>query len=372
MNMPEDAPFLFLTCKRESVPLLKDEIAALFPKWRFSYSRPAFLTYKLPDGTGTLQSALEKRNELIFASSCSAVLGRVRGETPAEMPALLASFMEGRFPAAWERLGLAIPMPTRVHFWSPASPAPTPQTLGVTSELSRFLPPPLPKPAIDSRILPLSARPGEVCLDCAEVLPTEWYIGVHQVSDFHGQFPGGYFPLTIPTDATSRAWLKFEEGLRWSGFPIGRGARCADIGASPGGGSQALLARGAEVLGVDPAEMAPAVLNHPDFTHLRGKIHQLKRKLFRKTRWIICDMNVAPNYTLDALEELTLAREIEVRGLLFTMKLFQTELAKQIPEYLARVRGWGFNQIQVRQLTYNRQEVMVAALKYPFRSRKPK
>ncbi|MBQ3389295.1 MAG: hypothetical protein IJG60_08795 [Thermoguttaceae bacterium] len=373
MSMPEEAPFLFLTCKRESTPLLKDETAALFPEWRFSYSRPSFLTYRLPEGTNTLRSALERSGELIFASSCSAVLGKVSGAAPGEMPGLFASFMEKRFPEAWRRLRLSVPLPSRVHFWLPSSPAPTPQTHARASELSRFLPGQNTGSDLAEGFFPPSLpRPGEVCLDCAEVLPTEWYIGVHQVRDFHGRFPGGYFPLTIPTDGTSRAWMKFEEGLRWSGFPIGRGARCADIGASPGGGSQALLARGAEVLGVDPAEMAPAVLQNPDFTHLRGRISQLKKKLFRKTRWMIGDMNVAPNYTLDALEELTSSREIEVRGLLFTMKLFQTGLARRIPEYLDRVRGWGFNQIKVRQLTYNRQEVMVAALKHPFRSRKSK
>ena len=40
--------FIFLTCKRESTPLLKDEMKLRFPEARFSYSRPSFLTYKLP------------------------------------------------------------------------------------------------------------------------------------------------------------------------------------------------------------------------------------------------------------------------------------------------------------------------------------
>ena len=121
------------------------------------------------------------------------------------------------------------------------------------------------------------------------------------------------------------------------------------------------------MLGVDPAEMDPLVLAHPNFTHLRGRINQLKRKLFRKSRWFLTDMNVAPNYTLDALEELVARDDIEARGLLFTLKFFDWKFADDVPEYLRRVKSWGFNHVRARQLQYNRQEIMVAALKKPFR-----
>ena len=78
-------------------------------------------------------------------------------------------------------------------------------------------------------------------------------------------------------------------------------------------------------------------------------------------------MNVAPNYTLDALEELVARDDVAARGLLFTLKLFDWKLADHIPEYLARVKSWGFNVVKARQLLFNRQEIMVAALKKPFR-----
>ena len=130
--------------------------------------------------------------------------------------------------------------------------------------------------------------------------------------------------------------------------------------------SQALLARGAEVLGVDPAEMDPRVLANPNFTHLRGKVSQLKRKLFRKSRWFITDMNVAPKYTLDALAELVARDDIAARGLLFTLKFFEWNLADNIPEYISRIKSWGFNHVKARQLQFNRQEIMIAALKKPF------
>jgi 23S rRNA (cytidine2498-2'-O)-methyltransferase len=203
-------------------------------------------------------------------------------------------------------------------------------------------------------------------LDCVIVAPDQWWVGYHQARSIASQWPGGMMPLELPAEAVSRAWLKMEEGLRWSQLPIPRGARCAELGSSPGGASQALLARGFSVIGVDPAEMDPAVLANPQFTHIRRRVTQVRRKEFRKIRWLMADMNVAPNYTLEAVEEIVTHSEVNVRGMLLTLKLFEWKLAEQLPEYLERIRGWGFNIVRARQLQHNRQEVCVAALKKPF------
>jgi 23S rRNA (cytidine2498-2'-O)-methyltransferase len=141
------------------------------------------------------------------------------------------------------------------------------------------------------------ASVGETVLDVVRVEDNLFFVGVHFVmkdSPIHVLYSGGIIPIQLPTDAVSRAWLKFEEGLRWSQFPIDANSCCVDIGASPGGGSQVLLARGAEVLGVDPAEISEVVLNNPKFKHIRGRINQTQRSLYKKAQWIIADMNVAP------------------------------------------------------------------------------
>jgi 23S rRNA (cytidine2498-2'-O)-methyltransferase len=75
------------------------------------------------------------------------------------------------------------------------------------------------------------------------------------------------------------------------------------------------------------------------------------------------DLNVAPNYTLDAVESIVTHRATHFRGLLLTLKLIEWELAEHIPEYLERVRSWGFEYVRARQLSYNRQEICVAALR---------
>jgi 23S rRNA (cytidine2498-2'-O)-methyltransferase len=174
----------------------------------------------------------------------------------------------------------------------------------------------------------------------------------------------------MPPEAVSRAWLKMEEALRWSQLPIPPGARVAEIGSAPGGASQALLARGMIVTGIDPAEMAPAVLNHPHFTHIRRRSIQVQRREFRKTRWLTADMNVAPKYTLDAVESIVTHPMANIRGMLLTLKLPEWSLAQRVPEYLERIRRWGFNIVRARQLQYNRREICVAAMQKPFR-RKP-
>ncbi len=202
------------------------------------------------------------------------------------------------------------------------------------------------------------------------ISPKQWWAGFHRAKLIASRHPGGMMSLELPADAVSRAWLKMEEALRWSQLPIPRGARVAEIGSAPGGASQALLARGLIVTGIDPAEMAPAVLNHPRFTHIRRRSMEVRRRDFQRIRWLTADMNVAPQYTLDAVEAIVAHPRISIRGLLLTLKLPQWALAASLPEYVARIRSWGFNQILARQLQYDRREVCVAALQRPFR-RKP-
>jgi len=177
-------------------------------------------------------------------------------------------------------------------------------------------------------------------------------------------------PLELPPQTVFRAWLKMEEALRWSEFPIAKGARWAEIGSAPGGSSQALLQRRMEVMGIDPAEMDRAVLDHPMFTHVRRRAIAVRRREFRKIRWLAADMNVAPGCTLDVVEEIVTHQEVNIRGLLLTLKLPDWSLAEKMPEYIAQIRAWGYNIVRGRQLVHNRQEVCVAAQQQPFRRKR--
>ena len=339
--------FLLTTCQIGSEKPLKGELLRGFPMLRFAFSRPGFLTFKIVDEhCDSLTLADSVREHCVFPRFVGVSLGKIAMDSPVAMVEQLEEFKR---PEKIER----------VHFWTrDKHPVGEKGFEPLRTETDHVM---------EQRIADAlglccgKAAPGERILDGVQVEPDLYWIGYHRATDERSRFSGGLFPMEIPTDMVSRAWLKFEEAIRWSGLPIGCGTRCADIGSSPGGAAQALLTRGAEVLGVDPAEMDPKVLKYPNFTHIRGRIGQVKRSLFRKVRYVIADMNVAPNFTLDVVDELVSRRDNDIRGLLFTLKMFQLELADLIPEYTKRLQSRGFDVIQVKQLQFNRQEIMVTA-----------
>jgi len=169
------------------------------------------------------------------------------------------------------------------------------------------------------------------------------------------------FTKPLPADAVSRVYLKMLEAMRWADFRIRRGQRVIEIGCAPGGASQALLDAGAHVIGIDPAEMHPLVLGHPRFRHIRRRSKEVRRHEFQGVDWLTCDINLPPNYTLDTVEAVVAHPGVEFRGLLLTLKLLDWSMAEKIPEYLERVRSWGFASVAARQLHHNRREVCVAA-----------
>ena len=353
-----DPSFLMMTCQIGAEPVMKREILDHHPEFRFSYSRPGFVTWKVPE---SFFEARSPEIESVLMRYCGISIGKVRGNTLSE-----------RVQAFWDLVGDR--RFDRLHVFSrdrfvpgehDFEPGLTHDDALVHQHLMKNAPNFLQKTVCQYPFL--EAKKGNRILDCLQVAQDEWWIGYHKVSDWRSSLPGGLLPIRMPTDAVSRAFLKFEEGLRWSGFAIEAGSQCLDIGSAPGGGSQALLARGAKVIGVDPAEMAPFIINQPNFTHLRGRINQLKRNYFLKSRWIITDINVSPNYTLDVLEDLITHPKMRIRGMLFTLKLLDWKFFADISDYTKRIRTWGFQNIQVKQLQFNRQEVMVSCQKTQYK-----
>ncbi len=353
------ADFLFATCQIGAERAVKGELALCWPAFRLAFSRPGFLTFKLPD-----DHALAEDFDLksVFSRAYGFSLGPASGNS-----------LDALARGVWE-IAQGRPI-RRIHVWEKDArepgdhgyePSITPAAVEAHEILLRHCRH-RESMAPDASEATAPALPGERVLDCVLLSPQEWWVGYHRAKTGATRWPGGMLALELPPDAVSRAWLKMEEALRWSRLPIPPGARVAELGSSPGGASQALLARGYRVTGVDPAEMAPAVLAHPNFTHVRRRAMQVRRREFRKIRWLTADMNVAPACTLDAVEAIVTHPEIRVRGLLLTLKLPTWDLAARVPEYIARVRGWGYNRVRARQLQYNRREVCVAALQRPFR-----
>lgn len=354
--MPARPRFIFCTCQIGAEAGVKLELGRLWPELRFSYSRPGFLTYVLPEGQ---QFADDFSLRSILVRSHSFSLGRSGGATPEE-----------RARNFWQLLGDM--RPDRLHVWQRDLHKPGDRgyepAVGEDAYAARRLLQEHGPPELRSAVRKPQTRParrGDLVADCVLVEPGEWWVGYHRACEFSARWPGGLLPIRLPPDAISRAWLKMEEALRWARFPIPQGARCAEIGSAPGGSSQALLARGFRVLGIDPAEMDPRVLEHPDFVHLRRRSTQVKRREFRKIRWLMVDMNVSPNYTLDTVEDIVNHRETRIRGLLLTLKLTDWQMIEHMPVHLERIRNWGYRVVRATQLATNRQEICVAALRSP-------
>ena len=171
-------------------------------------------------------------------------------------------------------------------------------------------------------------------------------------------------PLELPEHAVSRAYLKMAEALAWSALPMSRGEHVVELGCAPGGASQALLDAGLFVTGVDPAEVDPDVLAHPRFNHVRARVAKAPKRLFRGAHWLAADMNVAPKYTLDAVESVVQAQgHRRSAACMLTLKLADWALVDELPACVERVRSWGYKDVRLRQLAFNRQEICLAALR---------
>ncbi len=77
--MPE---FLFITCQIGAERAVKAEIAERWKDFRFAYSRPGFLTFKLPENH---RLAEDFDLHSVFARAYGFSLGKVQGQDPAEM-----------------------------------------------------------------------------------------------------------------------------------------------------------------------------------------------------------------------------------------------------------------------------------------------
>ncbi len=363
--------FVFATCQVGAEVALKAEVATLKPEWRLAFSRPGFLTFKTA-GPVDLSESLGA----VFARSWGLSLGKVEsgggegdGVEASSLDALAQKVVRFVDRAAFDRL----------HVWqrdtAPAGrgafePLPTPLAIEAKSAVAAALQ--AAQPEAGSRgPLSLSLGPatlGERVLDCVIVEPGSWWIGWHSATlDPATCWEGGAPTIEPPSEPISRAYFKMEEALRWSRLPAQAGQRWAEIGCAPGGASQALLQRGMHVLGLDPAEVDPRLAEEPRFKHLRMRAADARRREFRDIRWLAADINVAPEYTLDAVEAIVGHSSVSIEGLLLTLKLLDWRLAAEVPAYLERIRSWGYPRARARQLAFNRQEICVAALREPQR-----
>ncbi len=346
---PPPPQFLFVACQVGAEAAVKNEMARDWPEFRFAYSRPGFLTFKLPR-----HRALGHDFDLgsVFARAHGFTLGKATGGTLDERAARVVE-LAGK--THYDHLHVFVRDPVQVGHRG-FGPGPTESTVEAHQAITRALGDTSPTPASPP-------RSGHLILDCILVEPQTWWVGYHRVSAIPSRWPGGIFTIEPPADMVSRAYIKMREALAWSRLPVKRGDTVAEIGSAPGGASQAFLEKGLKVIGIDPAEMDERVAAHPKFTHIRKRGHEVRRREFRGVRWLTADINVAPQYTLDAVEAIVTHRDLKIEGLLLTLKLLEWKLADEVPAFLERVRSWGYRHVAARQLSHNRQEICLKAIR---------
>jgi 23S rRNA (cytidine2498-2'-O)-methyltransferase len=344
-------PYSFVICQVGAESTIKSSICEPNGPFRLSFSRPGFVTLKSDLAIGPWSKAIPTSPFIRIAGHA---FEKCEFDTAEELAATIIDKygnLDFQSVHVWQRDAAA-------PGWHNFEPGVSPLADSVAQVLQSKL-----ESNGDLRhknvntVSPIDSR----VLDIVGIDSNVWWIGTHLVQETYQGWPGGVLPILPPKNMISRAYLKMAEALAWSRLPIEVGDAVVEIGSSPGGASQRLLDLGLQVTGIDPAEMAEEIMNHPDFTYIQGRSLQIKRRFFAKFRWLVCDANVAPNYTLDTVEAIVTHPSNKLKGLLLTIKLSEWELATELPDHLARVQSWGFTNVRARQLSFNRREYCLAA-----------
>lgn len=309
--------------------------------WRAGFSRPGLVTWSLPDTNSPGLHPTPAPS--LFAHAHGWSLGLCPTE---EVPARLDSYLK-TLPKA-----LKIRLHCYARSVSPTREGPNP-LLPVAAQLQTSL---QERPIFFKET---SGKPGDVVLSLVVVDVGTVLFGWHVAGAGHAPWPGGDPGLTAPTDVPSRAWLKFEEAMRWHPAGEMRGNQTAvEIGCAPGGTARAMTARGVRVIGIEPAAMAPGL----GIEQIRKPARAVERsELPRAFDWLLIDINDNPGAAIRLA--LRFAGYSSRRpALLLTLKTADWAAWKEIPNWSRRLTAAGFTRITARQLYHGRREIVLMAV----------
>jgi 23S rRNA (cytidine2498-2'-O)-methyltransferase len=324
--------FLLAACQGGAEAALCARQTAVLPQVAKAAWRRGVVTFRL----GDFSPPDDFFPDLIFARTVIHSLGQVTGSDDDER-AVRAAALAG--PTAWDV----------VHVWN-RDPRSEIDTTTVRQALERTT---HPRGA--------ACRPGSLVLDCVIDAADRWWIGWHRASSPPSCWPGGLYPVALPADTISRAWLKLDEAIATFEIPLSAGQRAVELGASPGGACQRLLEAGLHVVGVDPALVDDRVGRHDRFEQWRMRARDVKLKAFRGFDWVVADMNIDPSSAMAAIERAVTAPGARPQGIIATLKLPTWARAADLPTWLDTFAHWGYTP-RARQLSTGGREVCVVAL----------
>jgi 23S rRNA (cytidine2498-2'-O)-methyltransferase len=361
---PIRSRFLFTSCQVGAEAALKEEIARLHPAMHPSYSRPGFVTFKFTaQGEAQPAAGNPEQEELSSDFELGSVFARAYGLSlkKAKSASEVIDFVLSLHSAELSQRFY-------LHVWERDQHIPGEEPKGFVSGL--IAEKALKEIRAEEKVRSLNlfekseqAVSGSRVIDVVCVEENEWWLGVHDHSLDHTPYPGGLPKIELPAEAPSRAYLKLEEGVLWSGAPMKSGDVAVEIGSAPGGASYALLKRGLKVVGIDPADMDPRVLAMPGFTHMRRPVASVPREeLPEKVQWLLLDMNVTPHVTMFQVDRLATRLSDSLLGVILTIKLNEWKIAREIPHFFDHLRAMGMVRVRARQLASNKQELCLFAL----------
>lgn len=350
--------FCFATCQPGMENALKRELSHSHPNLRPAFLRPGFVTFKSAEPL-----ALDTRFDAVFARATGLSLMRLAPGPDASHEVLASAAMDAL--ATLRAAMPELPAKLRLHVFEREAHVPGEEPLGFVQDARAHAAlAALRARDADGVFVPGSeAVAGDVVFDVVVVDPGVWWLGLHAHAPWHSAHPGGRPPCVLPPEAPSRAYLKLEEALVWSGLPLRAGDTAVELGSAPGGASYGLLRRGLRVIGIDPAAMDERVLLYPEFTHIQTPVHRVDREeLPDQIEWLILDINLAPEIALTQIARLSRRMKSSLCGVLLTLKLNEPRFADDVPKMLGMLWDMGFDGIRAAQLPSHRRELVAIGL----------
>ena len=224
--------------------------------------------------------------------------------------------------------------------------------------------------AVEARV---AAIPGASPVDSSDTLlqvvvlsPALALVGQLARRDALSLAPGGRERMKREAHASSRAALKLEEALSRLALEPSAGDTCVDLGAAPGGWTERLVARGAHVIAVDPANLSPALAKHRKVTHVQASAFAYEPE--EKVDWLFCDMAWRPLEVAQLLGKW--ARRGWADQLVANIKLPMNDKNPILLRVRHTLREAGWAGLEMRQLYHDRDEVTVTAHRAPKGGRK--
>lgn len=388
------AEYIFLTCQAGMESLVKAEYLSQVPTARLAFSKRGIVTFKLPDMAesnrnhrprgilprtyGTSLTHVQVKPESSSTPSAESGSTRIGARQFHELLQDAMQFGDASMTRELIQETVAAAERTQLGSWDglhvwvrdgllPATNWSRLPNLELPIGWQRFVVQ-MTEALQAKKLVPPNTRcnqnaeHGQRVLDLCLVEPNQLIVGQHQVQQSFQRWSGGVIP-PVPAAAPpiSRAYFKIREAVSWAGLDLRPGQTCVEIGSSPGGSCQWLLEQDLKVIGIDPAEIDPAVVNHPNFTHIRRRGREVRRQDLRHCDWLLSDANLPPNYVLDTVQDLVRHPLIKPQGLVLTLKLPDTKLLEHWHSWAERVASWGYTRTRGRQLVFNRQEVCLVA-----------